>query len=46
MAIVKMKKAQIIALQSEKNEIVKRLQKFGGVHVIHLEEQLAGQKYE
>lgn len=41
MAIVKMKKAHIIALQSEKQELVKRLQKFGGLHVINLEEQMA-----
>jgi V/A-type H+-transporting ATPase subunit I len=38
MAIVKMKKVSIIALQSEKEQLVKRLQKFGGLHVIDLEE--------
>ncbi|HYE11211.1 MAG TPA: V-type ATP synthase subunit I [Patescibacteria group bacterium] len=41
MAIVKMKKVSIIALQSEKEQVVKRLQKFGGLHVIDLEEWIA-----
>lgn len=41
MAIVKMKKAHIIALQSEKQEIVKRLQKFGGLHILNLEEEIS-----
>lgn len=45
MAIVKMKKAQIVALQSEKHAIIKTLQKFGGLHVIGLEEQLADENY-
>ena len=38
MAIVKMKKVSLIALQSEKEPIVKRLQEFGGLHVLNLEE--------
>ena len=45
MAIVKMKKAHIIALQSEKQNILNKLQKFGGLHVINIEEQLTEDKY-
>lgn len=45
MAIVKMKKAHIIALQSEKQNIINKLQKFGGLHVINIEEQIAEEKY-
>jgi V/A-type H+/Na+-transporting ATPase subunit I len=45
MAIVKMKKAHIIALQSEKQSIINKLQKFGGLHVINIEEQIAEEKY-
>ena len=40
MAIVKMKKATMIALQSEKNEIVNGLQKFGYLQIINLEERM------
>ncbi|MEA4849351.1 MAG: V-type ATP synthase subunit I [Clostridiaceae bacterium] len=39
MAIVKMKKATMIALQSEKKEILHHLQKFGYLQVVNLEEQ-------
>lgn len=45
MAIVKMKKAHIIALQSEKQNLIKKLQKFGGLHVINIEEQITEEKY-
>ncbi|MDF2591076.1 MAG: V-type ATPase kDa subunit [Clostridia bacterium] len=45
MAIVKMKKAHIIALQSEKQNLIKMLQKFGGLHVINIEEQITEEKY-
>jgi V/A-type H+/Na+-transporting ATPase subunit I len=45
MAIVKMKKAHIIALQSEKQNILNKLQKFGGLHVINIEEQITEDKY-
>lgn len=45
MAIVKMKKAHIIALQSEKQNLINKLQKFGGLHVINIEEQIAEEKY-
>lgn len=40
MAIVKMKKATMIALQSEKNEILSSLQKFGYLQIVNLEEQM------
>ena len=40
MAIVKMKKATMIALQSEKNEIVNGLQKFGYLQIVNLEERM------
>ena len=40
MAIVKMKKATMIALQSEKNEILNSLQKFGYLQIVNLEEQM------
>lgn len=39
MAIVKMKKATMIALQSEKKEIVNSLQKFGYLQIVNFEEQ-------
>ncbi|MDD3705779.1 MAG: V-type ATP synthase subunit I [Clostridiaceae bacterium] len=39
MAIVKMKKATIIAIQSEKKEIVNSLQKFGYLQIVNFEEQ-------
>lgn len=39
MAIVKMKKATMIALQSEKKEIVNSLQKFGNLQIVNFEEQ-------
>ena len=45
MAIVKMKKAHIIALQSEKQNLIHKLQKFGGLHVINIESQIAEDKY-
>ncbi len=40
MAIAKMKKVTIIALQSEKGEIVKALQRFGNMQVVNLEGQV------
>ncbi|HOM42302.1 MAG TPA: V-type ATP synthase subunit I [Bacillota bacterium] len=40
MAIVKMKKATMIALQSEKNEILNGLQRFGYLQVVNLEERM------
>lgn len=40
MAIVSMKKATMIALQSEKNEIVNGLQKFGYLQIENLEERM------
>lgn len=40
-----MKKAHIVALQSEKQSIINKLQKFGGLHVINIEEQMAEEKY-
>lgn len=46
MAIVKMKKVTMIALQSEKNAIIKNLQKFGKLQVINLEEQIAEDGFE
>lgn len=46
MAIVKMKKVTMIALQSEKNEIVNRLQKFGKLQVLNLEEQFGEEGFE
>ncbi|OGO79513.1 MAG: hypothetical protein A2Y23_09565 [Clostridiales bacterium GWB2_37_7] len=46
MAIVKMKKVGLIALQSEKESVVKRLQKFGGLHIINLEEQICDIKFK
>ncbi|HYF83232.1 MAG TPA: V-type ATP synthase subunit I [Clostridia bacterium] len=46
MAIVKMKKVTMIALQSERNAIVKSLQKFGNLQVVNLEEQIAEQGFE
>ncbi len=46
MAIVKMKKVTMIALQSERNAIVKSLQKFGNLQVVNLEEQITEQGYE
>lgn len=45
MAIVKMKKVSLIALQSEKEPIVKRLQKFGGLHVVNLEERISEEQF-
>jgi len=45
MAIVKMKKVTMIALQSEKNVIINSLQKFGKLQVLNLEEQI-GQGFE
>ncbi|MFZ5354734.1 MAG: V-type ATP synthase subunit I [Bacillota bacterium] len=44
MAIIKMKKATIIALQSEKEKIIKALQDFGGLHMTDTEENMS--KYE
>lgn len=38
MAIVNMKKATIIALQDEKENLVKKLQSFGGLHIISIED--------
>lgn len=38
MAIVNMKKATIIALQDEKESLVKSLQAFGGLHIISIED--------
>lgn len=45
MAIVKMKKVSLIALQSEKESIVKRLQKFGGLHIVNLEERISEDQF-
>ncbi len=45
MAIVKMKKVSMIALQSEKNIIIKNLQKFGNLQVVNLEDQIAEQGF-
>lgn len=45
MAIVKMKKATMIALQSEKDIIIKNLQKFGNLQIVNLEEQIAEQDF-
>jgi V/A-type H+-transporting ATPase subunit I len=45
MAIVKMKKVTMIALQSEKDAIIKQLQKFGSLQVVNLEE-IIGQDFE
>lgn len=41
MAIVKMKKVTMIALQSEKEEIIKNLQKFGSMQIISLEDRIS-----
>ena len=38
MAIVNMKKATIIALQDEKESLIKSLQAFGGLHIISVED--------
>lgn len=46
MAIVKMKKVTMIALQSERNNIINSLQKFGSLQVINLSDQLAENGYE
>lgn len=46
MAIVKMKKVTMIALQSEKNLIINSLQKFGNLEIVNLEEQIAEQGFE
>ncbi len=46
MAIVKMKKVTMIALQSERNVIIKKLQKFGNLQVVNLEEQINLQGFE
>lgn len=46
MAIVKMKKANIIALQSEKNDLVKRLQKFANLHLVNTDEILEDNSQE
>lgn len=46
MAIVKMKKVTMIALQSEKGVIIEKLQKFGNLQVISLEEQIAEHELE
>lgn len=45
MAIVKMKKVTMIALQSERDIIIKDLQKFGNLQIVNLEEQI-GQDFE
>ncbi len=41
MAIVKMKKATIIALQSEKEILTKALQEFGGLHMLDIREEVS-----
>lgn len=46
MAIVKMKKVTMIALQSEKSAIIRELQKFGNLQIMNLEEQIAEQGLE
>jgi V/A-type H+/Na+-transporting ATPase subunit I len=46
MAIVKMKKVTMIALQSERNVLIKNLQKFGSLQVVNLEEQINQQGFE
>lgn len=46
MAIVKMKKVTMIALQSEKNVIINNLQKFGNLEIVNLEEQISEQGFE
>lgn len=45
MAIVKMKKVSLIALQSEKEPIINRLQKFGGLHIVNLEERISEEQF-
>jgi V/A-type H+-transporting ATPase subunit I len=45
MAIVKMEKVSLIALQSEKESIIKRLQKFGGLHIVNLEERITEDQF-
>jgi V/A-type H+-transporting ATPase subunit I len=45
MAIVKMKKVSLIALQSEKEPIIKGLQKFGGLHIVNLEERISEEQF-
>ena len=40
-----MKKVSLIALQSEKESIVKRLQKFGGLHIVNLEERISEDQF-
>lgn len=39
MAIVKMKKVTMVALQSEKNVIIENLQRFGNLQIVNLKEQ-------
>ncbi len=46
MAIVNMKKVTMIALQSEKDVIIDKLQKFGNLQIVNLEEQIEGQDFE
>lgn len=46
MAIVKMKKVSMIALQSEKETIIDKLQIFGNIQVVNLEEKIAAQGLE
>ena len=46
MAIVKMKKVTMIALQSEKNDIIKNLQKFGNLQIVNLQEEIAEKDFE
>ncbi len=46
MAIVKMKKMTMIALQSEKEALIKGMQKFGGLQVIDLEDQVGRDGFE
>lgn len=46
MAIVKMKKVTMIALQSEKDAIINKLQKFGKLQILNLVEQLGEQGFE
>ncbi|HYE84145.1 MAG TPA: V-type ATP synthase subunit I [Clostridia bacterium] len=46
MAIVKMKKVTMIALQSEKSTIIQNLQKFGSLQIVNLEERIAEQGFE
>lgn len=46
MAIVKMKKMTMIALQSEKEALIRGMQRFGGLQVINLEDQVGEEGFE